>query len=992
MKAKIALVVFAFLLLAPTYASAQSPDRIIITPIEDEKMHGEYVWIHGKILSITPGAFVIIQITNPRGELCNIQQIVPIEHGSFVTKAISLQGNLCGLQGDYTVNVHYNTLVSNMVFTLGHDIVLIANELDAFTDAKLVLDRRIAQTRSIDTSLYKDRADSITFPFGTIVNASRVYSDLVVESFTASLLDGLDVTLRRSVSSALDAISMLETDAVLDATTASSIRHTVYSAIYYYEIGDAKLSSVRLNAAYDAIREYNTQSSEYTPPATFDNLKATLVGLIQRNANLLGPEIRDELAFILARGTAPIFATELETMLDILTQARYLEITSQKDDSLYSFVSSEWLAISGPMSQARSIESFTSYAERVNAIYDAAFLLRDLDKVERFLDSDSNVGLGEIIEPSWQSLRTTLRSASNVDDILEQSSTISSIKAISEISSRLERAITITRANNIDNELTQQWPDLLRRVSEASSLNEMLDIVDEFNNTMLELRNARNPISELRLEYRELLVKAEQQFDRTAIANIENAQSILELAAKIQSANPTAIKLDRVEVLLVWVVQQADILERQLATTSPEDTKARTSGILQRAQSLENLTEIGLRTKRFVSGYTDYIDEIRQIIAKTRSLVIDGQLNSADSLIRGATEDWLQVDNAYRIEPPTSSDYGKVDIQRREYSIHAADLQSITSKFLVAGTTESREFSLMLDRVDDFIMHGNFVDAKEWITRAYLYAQEHLNSEHNSIIFDIGLDEQTNSWLIEGFVEKQSFDRREDISVSIQTAEGKTYEQLDFIDTKHGKFHVQFGVPLDPGIYIAELVWRDTSSSNILYIPYDDSPEQIKDRQTTSGGSELVKISRDLYDLQEFMRGFGAQQYQAHVGKISPVLEDAKLAITDRDESKARQKVAEIRALVERYLPMRSPEAVISVTHSSGNLNVAGTLYKLVEFPEDIYVDVFDQTGLLVVTISISDQENGKFSHDLLYNFEPGTYAAMLSYHDIRVSDFFTTS
>lgn len=991
MKQYAALAGIAILLLMPSYVGAQSPSRIVVDDNLGDQMRGEHVWLHGQITAPVSGQYVIIQIANPRGDLCSIQQLEPLSGGSFVSNGVPLSGPLCGVEGSYDVRIFYGEYRASSSFTVGPAVEDTRSAEEQFANAKSVLDERISQTSSIDTEPFEFRASSITFPVGTITNASAVYADLLDASYSDRTFDGLDTNLRRAASAALDTVSTLEDTSTLEPQTASSIRKIIYTAIYYHEIGDASTSASHMVSAYSAIAD--ADPTQATAPVSFASLKTTLLGLMQKSSAVLSLEMRDELSTILARGTAPVYADELRIILDTLTQARYLDITSQRDDALNSFVSREWELVEPLLRGASGIEAFVAHADSVGEIYKAAFLLRDLDKVERFIESGERGSIGVLLEPVWAELVSDLRGASSVEDILAQREAIGDMKEISEISSRLEQAVTLTRANRLSGELTERWPSLLDQISDASSLTEVRQIVGEFNDSIDFLRNAHSPTDLLKLEYDELLAKAERLSDRTAIANIKNAQSVLGLAEKISVGSLTPTKLDRIEFLLVWVAQQAEKLSRDLAEPTPEERRKIQAGILERAQSLENLAELGLRTQRFVPGYADYVDSVLDVVERTRALVINGELARADDLIRGATDDWREIQTAYLEIPPSSGSYGRVDIERREYEVHADDLESIADKFLIAGSAEHAEFLRLIGQVGGFVAHGNFVAAHDSITAAYEYAQEHLDIEHNSVIYDIGYVPALRTWLIEGFVEKQQFDRREDISIVVTRADGTVHERLEFADTKHGKFHVQFDAPHEPGVYVAELQWRNTSSSNIVYIPYETpTPDQTRDTEQYSGGAALIAISRDLYDLQEFMRGFGGQQYQANVGLITPVIDEAELAVQDRDESLARAKVDQVRELIERHLPLRSPEAVIRASYDGGTLNIVGALYKLVEFPEDIYIDIFDQRGGLETTVRLTDDADGKFSTNLQRNLGSGTYVATLSYHDLHVSDFFSVS
>lgn len=988
MDARFAAVALAALLLVPAHAMGQTADRIIAERDLGPHGRGDYLLVHGTLASPGTGQFVIVQVSNPRGDLCSIQQLRPLPDGDFVTSAVPLRGPLCGIDGEYDVRMFYGEHSQSSSFTLAGAAEPLASGDALLMAAQSAFEARAARAQGIDASPFTALAANIA----TVDALETVYANLLNASFTDSSLDGLDLTLRRAAAGALDAVSGLEGDSAIDAGAATRIRELVYASVFRHEIGDAQASAARINSAYSAILEASpasAQGPERLP--TFEELESTLLSLLQRSGSTLSKQVRSELAVTLSRGTAPILADELRAMLDILTHARYLDIVERKEDRLHSLVGTEWRALRPQVTSASSVEATVALANRTAPLYDAAMLLRDLDKVEDFVGAEGAGELAVILRPEWESLRSALSSASSVDAIMSRADDIRGMKAAFEVSSRLEQVIRITRANGLETDVTRQWPALLERAGAADSLASLLSVVSEFEGSISSLRESRSPLAALELEYRSLRAKAEQQSDRAALANINNALSILDLAQRLSSGNPTPARLDRVEVLLAWVAQEAGVIERRLDSYDEEDVKLRAGRILERANSLENLAELGLRTKRFVPGYSDYVDEVKQKVSRARELVISGELRLADDLVRNAISEWNEVDAAYRDNPPTGEDYGLVDIRKREYTKHVDALQAVAGRFLVAGTDEARELGRMLDRASEFTEHGNFVDAQEWVTRAYEYAQDHLNEEHNSVIFNLDRDVAGQGWTINGFVEKQAFDRREDISVTVLHANSTVHSELEFSDTRHGAFSIPWSGPSEPGIYVAELLYRDALSANIVYIPYDPGTREEQDqRRALSGGAGLIAASRDLFDLREFMRGFGGERYQANIGRISPVVADAQEAVDDRDEDEARSKVAELRALIERYLPQRHPEAAIRVDYTPGSLHIEGAVKKSIAFPEDLYVDIFDQSGDLITTVALTDDREGAFSQSLPRSFEPGTHVALLSFHDLRVSDFFS--
>ena len=130
-------------------------------------------------------------------------------------------------------------------------------------------------------------------------------------------------------------------------------------------------------------------------------------------------------------------------------------------------------------------------------LHQGAIILRDLDKVERFISSNSteNSDLANILMPNWDSLKSKLTQASSVEKIIDSESEISKMKQTIDISSRISKSVQISKDIGIDNDLAREWERLLDEVKDASSIDEILEIVSAFDDSMTELREKRNPIS-----------------------------------------------------------------------------------------------------------------------------------------------------------------------------------------------------------------------------------------------------------------------------------------------------------------------------------------------------------------------------------------------------------------------------------------------------------------------------------------------------------------
>ena len=102
---KILAVFIASILLAPAYVGAQSSGIVLLDSF-GEFSKGDSVFIYGNAGLPEPDSYLILKITNPRGDICQIQQILPLQDGTFVMDKVPLRGNVCGLDGYTSRGIH----------------------------------------------------------------------------------------------------------------------------------------------------------------------------------------------------------------------------------------------------------------------------------------------------------------------------------------------------------------------------------------------------------------------------------------------------------------------------------------------------------------------------------------------------------------------------------------------------------------------------------------------------------------------------------------------------------------------------------------------------------------------------------------------------------------------------------------------------------------------------------------------------------------------
>ncbi len=171
-------VVFSLivLLLMPVYTSAQSSDRITILENFGNYDSGEPLFIYGQVANIVDDSFLIMQIINPQGDLCQIQQLMPLSNGVFITDVIPLEGRICGLSGEYEIKLFYGDYSKSVTFSVSSNSF---SELN--NDQKISLAQNLVSTQA---SLISETFD-ISSP--TSNQTSNNLSELILFMLTCGM-------------------------------------------------------------------------------------------------------------------------------------------------------------------------------------------------------------------------------------------------------------------------------------------------------------------------------------------------------------------------------------------------------------------------------------------------------------------------------------------------------------------------------------------------------------------------------------------------------------------------------------------------------------------------------------------------------------------------------------------------------------------------------------------------------------------------------------
>jgi hypothetical protein len=484
-------------------------------------------------------------------------------------------------------------------------------------------------------------------------------------------------------------------------------------------------------------------------------------------------------------------------------------------------------------------------------------------------------------------------------------------------------------------------------------------------------------------------VKAEIQADYKNLFTIDNAIRIIDTAEQMAKGNPSVSKIDRIEVLLTWASTKAPEIQSELDSYSKDAYKVRASDILQRAKSIENLVDLSLRSKKFLPGYTDFTDSMITRVDLARDLVIKNDLDAADNMVRELFDEWQQISNAYSEDPFGSEvGYSVDELKRIEYRKQLDALSNAVSNFYNADfEAYSEDYVKLTDEAYDMIDYGNFIDAEKMIKEMNEYLSEYLVLNNERIIYDISYDPEKDIWIMKGFVNNREpmmmDDRRENLYLTVYDMDANIHSTLKFKDTRDGEFYTQWHAPTEPGLYVVMLQYQNSKASQIVNV--QDKTEY----SYTSVELSDTELARDFQELRTFISAFGGDNLKNHQEKFDTVMDEIKNGLADRDTEIVNEKLDELKRMIERYLPTRSRSAVIEANLDGDKLQISGAIQKTISFREDLYVDLYDQSGEHVKEIALKDNNSGHFSEIISIPLEPGIYVAKLVYHDSIVNDFF---
>ena len=255
MRKRALVICFFVILLMPVYASAQTSGRITILDNFGEYDRGEPLFIYGQVANPSDSAFLIMQIINPLGDLCQIQQLVPLTSGVFITEVIPLEGRICGLSGEYEIKLFYGDYSTSTQFQVTSNQYTKPSPIELLESAETLVSEKIDlidQEFGVGTSFFNRL--NIAVSNNDLEELEKIYVDLSNEFFSEEFTFEINPLIRLAISSSLNSVASMLEDDEISFEVAKSIDSEIFSSAFYYEIGDKKKGLDILSDAFVEVK------------------------------------------------------------------------------------------------------------------------------------------------------------------------------------------------------------------------------------------------------------------------------------------------------------------------------------------------------------------------------------------------------------------------------------------------------------------------------------------------------------------------------------------------------------------------------------------------------------------------------------------------------------------------------------------------------------------------------------------------------------------
>lgn len=318
-----AFVLFGILLASGFAYPAYAESEVVLSVDKQVYVVGESVVILGLVQS--PSSIpAIVQVWNPDNKACSSQEVNVQDNGSFKTQPILLSGELCGVEGTYSIKVFYGQFEASATFEVQAPV----------TDAKagssrleILLDILNKARQNVDNKIADYQASGETVPDD--INA--IYQEGLAQlELTKQAVDAEDANSTRNhakntlmafreVYANLIVLEMgTEPTSVDQAEEISNLRQEITRAIEFKN----KLTSIAgagavgaVETSFEAFDGAISETSEYLEDGDLEAASQWL-----EEANLILDDIHKSLIQIAEKQRLENFAEGLENKANMLKE------------------------------------------------------------------------------------------------------------------------------------------------------------------------------------------------------------------------------------------------------------------------------------------------------------------------------------------------------------------------------------------------------------------------------------------------------------------------------------------------------------------------------------------------------------------------------------------------------------------------------------------------------------------------------------------------
>ena len=276
---------------------------------------------------------------------------------------------------------------------------------------------------------------------------------------------------------------------------------------------------------------------------------------------------------------------------------------------------------------------------------------------------------------------------------------------------------------------------------------------------------------------------------------------------------------------------------------------------------------------------------------------------------------------------------------------------------------------------------GSFKAGHEKIYDVLQFIQENLLGHDPRIIFDVSFDDSQNIWNIHGAIYKHSFNSRGKLSFSLYNVHNDNIGDVRFLNTKAGEFNVSWHKNVEPGLYIAKLSHGASHEYKLI------SVQNERGTKFSQKEIDIMNLATKFEKLENFLDVFGDNNNQQHDSKFDPIIQIIQNKLKQGTTSGTQKNIDILEEIIQRYLPVRSSDAIIEVTYANNMISVSGQVAKLVDFREVLFISVFDENGDRIYEELIYDDSKGNFETVFAKPVQSGLVVVQLEYHDIVATD-----